>query len=286
VEEEPYWFNESVLEISKLRYHPAVLKYPKGTRIVGARQNLYTRPLIREHFSGMVKNPTGGNEILSKEIAPSWVRFYFSHIFVELVMLSPNQWFPVPVGNSRPVDEKAPANLLVTKVPIRYQQLDRDHCLLLGVASCLDYCGETEAAVKFSHQATQCENLTRDLAIKKLKDAMLQFLPCIGDCTIFNVRNAKKRTIKKLSIEDLITRKTRFPTVILLLGNDGAYNHAVVVIDDIVFDSTQEFALKLCRESLDWICGDKGMASIYIGLRFNRGNATKDKLQHVDTVNW
>ncbi len=286
VEEEPYWFNESVLEISKLRYHPPVLKYPKGTRIVGARQNLYTRPTIREHFSGMVKNPTGGNEILSKEIAPSWVRFYFSAIFVELVMLSPNQWFPVPVGNSRPVDEKAPANLLVTKVPIRYQQLDRDHCLLLGVASCLDYCGETEAAVKFSHQATQCENLTRDLAIKKLKDAMLQFLPCIGDCTIFNVRNAKKRTIKKLSIEDLITRKTRFPTVILLLGNDGAYNHAVVVIDDIVFDSTQEFALKLCRESLDWICGDKGMASIYIGLRFNRGNATKDKLQHVDTVNW
>ncbi len=286
VEEEPYWFNESVLEISKLRYHPPVLKYPKGTRIVGARQNLYTRPTSREHFSGMVKNPTGGNEILSKEIAPSWVRFYFSPIFVELVMLSPNQWFPVPVGNSRPVDEKAPANLLVTKVPIRYQQLDRDHCLLLGVASCLDYCGETEAAVKFSHQATQCENLTRDLAIKKLKDAMLQFLPCIGDCTIFNVRNAKKRTIKKLSIEDLITIKTRFPTVILPLGNDGAYNHAVVVIDDIVFDSTQEFALKLCRESLDWICGDKGMASIYIGLRFNRGNATKDKLQHVDTVNW
>ncbi len=43
VEEEPYWFNESVLEISKLRYHPPVLKYPKGTRIVGAKQNLYTR---------------------------------------------------------------------------------------------------------------------------------------------------------------------------------------------------------------------------------------------------
>ncbi len=282
VEEESYWFNDSVLEISKLRFHAPVFK----NRYLPSSDTPHIRPTIPEQFSGMMKNPKGGNEILCKEIRPQWVCYHFNRVFVELVMLSPDKWFPVPVGNSRPVDEKAPANLLVTKVPIRYQQLDRNHCLLLGVASCLDYCGETEAGVKFSHQAMQCENLTRDLAIKKLKDAMLQFLPCIGDCTIFNVRNAKKRTIKKLSIEDLITRKTRFPTVILLLGNDGAYNHAVVVIDDIVFDSTQEFALKLCRESLDWICGDKGMASIYIGLRFNRGNATKDKLQHVDTVNW
>jgi hypothetical protein len=154
------------------------------------------------------------------------------------------------------------------------------------VASCLDYCGEKEAAVKLKDFAWQFENLTRDLSIKKLKEAMLKFVPCIGDCTIFNVRTAKKRAIKKLSIEDLITTKTRFPTVIIPWGNDGSYNHAVVVIDDIIFDSTQAFALKLCRESLDWICGDKGIASIYIALRFNRGNATKDKLEHIDTVNW
>jgi hypothetical protein len=193
---------------------------------------------------------------------------------VNLVMLEPEVWFPVPIGNSRPAKEKASEKLLVRKVPIHYEQFNRDHCLINGVASCLHYCGEEKAAVKLHHQALQFENLPRDLAIKKLKVAMLQCVPCIGDCTIFNVRNAKKRTIKNLSIEDLITTRTRFPTIIIPLGNDGSYNHAVVVIDDIIFYSTQEFALKLCRESLDWICGDKGIASTYIALRFNRGNAT------------
>jgi hypothetical protein len=287
---------DETFEISKLRYHKPVYKQgmplrasrgKPGMSLRASRGKPDLRPTTQERFSGMMKNPKeGGKEILTENLDPKWVRYHFHSIFVELVMLTPEHWFPVPVGNKRYADEKAPENLLVRKVAIRYQQFDQNYCLLMGVASCLDYCGEEEAAVKLKDKAWQFENLTRDLAIRKLKEAMLKFVPCIGDCTLFNVRNAKKRTIKKLTIEDLISTKTRFPTVIIPLGNDGSYNHAVVVIDDIIFDSTQEFALKLCRESLDWICGEKGIASIYIGLRFNRGNATKDKLQHVDTVNW
>ena len=285
-EEEPHEVDEnaidSPLEIYKLRYHKA--EFQKKKEATGKyRFDIQESP---EHFSGMMKDPKGGDEIVSKKIDPRWVRYHFHGVFVELVMLSPNVWFPVPVGNSRPTDDKAPGKLLVTKILIRYQQFDRNLCLLMGVASCLHYCGLKEVAVTLSNEAMQFANLSRDLGITKLKETMLKVVPCIGDCTIFNVRNAKKRTIKKLSIEDLITEKTRFPTIIIPLAKDGSINHAVVVIDDIIFDSTQAFALKLCRESLDWVCGEKGIASIHIGLRFNRGNATKDKLKHVDTLNW
>jgi hypothetical protein len=44
--------------------------------------------------------------------------------------------------------------------------------------------------------------------------------------------------------------------------------------------------MKLCRESLDWICGENGMASINIALHFNQSIGTKELLQHKQKTNW
>jgi hypothetical protein len=59
-----------------------------------------------------------------------------------------------------------------------------------------------------------------------------------------------------------------------------------VVIDDLIFDSTQPCAIKLCWDSLDWICGNDGMGSIDVEMRFNAGHGIKEKLSHKDTKNW
>ena len=115
---------------------------------------------------------------------------------------------------------------------------------------------------------------------------MRDVVPCIGDCEVFNQGKDKKNRIKKLSIEELINKKTRFPTVVVPLGKDGSNNHAIVVINDLIFDSTQAFAMKLCRESLDWICGDMGIDVIDVALRFNRSHGTKKKLQYADAKHW
>jgi hypothetical protein len=214
----------SELEIDRLRYHPAVGTHNETffaedgrNESKSGRAHIVSRPTVREQFDGIMRDPRNNKDVITREISPRWVHYHFRPIFVNLVMMTPNVWFPVPIGNSRPADEMPPVALLVKKVPIRYQQFDRGQCLLMGVASCLYYCGEKEAAVTLSNEALQFKNLTSDLAIKKLKEAMLKFVPCIGDCTIFNVRNAKKRAIKKLSIEELIATKTRFPTVIIPL---------------------------------------------------------------------
>jgi hypothetical protein len=58
--------------------------------------------------------------------------------------------------------------------------------------------------------------------------------------------------------------------LIIPLGRDKSLNHAVCVIDDLIFDSTQEFALKLKKKSLDWICGDDGVLMIDGAIRFTR----------------
>jgi hypothetical protein len=99
-------------------------------------------------------------------------------------------------------------------------------------------------------------------------------------------RTAKKRSIKKLSIQELLDNGTRFPTVVVPYGRDGSSNHSFVVVDDLIFDSTQAFALKLCRQSLDWICGKDGIGSISVAMRFNTGHGTKEKLSRMEMTNW
>ena len=42
------------------------------------------------------------------------------------------------------------------------------------------------------------------------------------------------------------------------------------MVDDLIFDSTQEHALKLCRESLEWTCGFYGIKNIYFAVWFQQ----------------
>ena len=43
-------------------------------------------------------------------------------------------------------------------------------------------------------------------------------------------------------------------------GKDGSINHAVAVVEDLIFDSTQSHAMKLKKESFDWIFGSCGVS--------------------------
>ena len=79
-----------------------------------------------------------------------------------------------------------------------------------------------------------------------------------------------------MKIEDLLTNLTIFPTMVIPMGGDKSVGHAVCVVDDLIFDSTQKFALKLCKDSLDWICGEDGCKEIYSAIRFHQKSGTKN----------
>ena len=82
-----------------------------------------------------------------------------------------------------------------------------------------------------------------------------------------------------MSIADLLIDKTEHPTIVIPLGNDGKVSHTFCVIDDLIFDSTQKFALQLCQKSINWICGDCGCYDIYLAMRFHENGEIYQSLK-------
>ena len=48
----------------------------------------------------------------------------------------------------------------------------------------------------------------------------------------------KKKKLPKMTIEDLLYKKTIYPTVVIPEGRDNDVGHAITVVDDLIFDST------------------------------------------------
>ena len=78
-----------------------------------------------------------------------------------------------------------------------------------------------------------------------------------------------------MTLESLMEDKCALSTMVIPRGFDNCVNHAVCVMDDLVFDSTQPKALSLCKETFDWICGDKGCEGMHMALRFDCSFKTK-----------
>ena len=70
------------------------------------------------------------------------------------------------------------------------------------------------------------------------------------------------------------------------MGTDGGLQHAVTVVDDLIFDSTQEVALKLNKESFDWICSDGGCSDVYAVYRFNQKTKKCKTYTRLCKSNW
>ena len=76
------------------------------------------------------------------------------------------------------------------------------------------------------------------------------------------------RTSCQIDLEDLINHKTLFSTIVVPLGMDGSANHACCIVDDLIFDATEDTALKLLRSSFDWITGGGGCSGVHCAIRF------------------
>ena len=91
-----------------------------------------------------------------------------------------------------------------------------------------------------------------------------------------------------MSWVELIDNETIYPTLVIPIGADGSINHAFCVVDDLIFDSTQTHALKLTMKSIEWICGEMGVAdSPYAVYRFCNSNQKGKVYRRKETkLNW
>ena len=200
----------------------------------------------------------------------------------------PGKWMGPTIGDT---NYEVPPDHLLTNVPSIYQQFRKRYCLTHSLASVLSYCQLDFAAELMASQGAVFSPKQFGDAINELRSFMQNIAPCIGTPTIYGIRtNTHSRKKRTLEWDDIFTKLTRFPTLVIPVLPDGSTNHAFCVVDDLIFDSTVPYAMKLTWETVKWIC--RGFDSkIYCALRFEtkfspKGFKTKEIYQHQIQYHW
>jgi hypothetical protein len=212
---------------------------------------------------------TAAGIVFNYQLNPAWCEFVFELVFTQLCSRQLDFWFHVPIGSAH-IDEELSVRLK-TEVVVRYPQRDMDYCLPYAVASCLNYMGHVIEAQRVAATAPDWIYLPGDGIIGRLRTIMQEVSPEVGQCRIFNKRHAQRRKKQVvLIVNDLIRCKTPYLTVVVSpKGVDSSADHAVCVVDDIVFDARLSHdAFKLCDETLMCVCGPKGVSGLGTVHRF------------------
>jgi hypothetical protein len=121
--------------------------------------------------------------------------------------------------------------------------------------------------------------LPRHLQLAVINEMMEEHCPELALLQVFSRKRRKGRKHHSLWVEDLVKDRTVYPTLVIPLGCDGSVGHAVAVVDDLIFDSTQTKAMRLTKGSLDWICGKTGIQGIMEAIRFHGSKNTKKRYE-------
>ena len=126
-----------------------------------------------------------------------------------------------------------------------------------------------------------------DAVLSFFRKHMIQHLPSVGQPMVFNVRRSRTCKTTLLSVVNIVSERTPYLTLVCPIGKDGSSDHAVCVVDDLIFDARLPNALKLTIESFDLVCGKKGLASLGKVLRFCLPHGKpKRRLEREMLYNW
>ena len=199
-----------------------------------------------------------GNETKGRQRSDLHVE-YFERVlkpeFLGIVRLAKGIFVPINIGRQN--EEFAPPSLL-SQVKCNYQQQDLEYCITMGLASALHYIGYTRSAEVYVQHSEEICAYPGNLQIKRICELASIHMPEIGKPRIFNQRTRRNSSKKSMTWHEVFVNKTKYPTLVIPFGKDGSLNHSFCIVDDLIFDSTQTHALKLNRESVDWICGIGG----------------------------
>ena len=167
-------------------------------------------------------------------------------------------------------DDIAPTNLLMSKTSngsmmkkIKYQQHNKPFCFVYSFASALYHIGCAFVANKLANIANHFAGLPMVDQLKGLCNYARQNIKGIH-CL------PKKLNLKNATIESFLEHceQDTVLTIVIPEGNDGSISHAFAVYDKLIFDSTQEYPLKCCKETVNWICGKDGCKKIFMSQSF------------------
>jgi hypothetical protein len=215
----------------------------------------------RPNESFMVELPNKKNETINIGQAMK----VYEHRYLSFLKSYANHWVSIPLGS--PGCSASPASI-TSRVKIQYPQGDNWYCLAYSLASALDYCGFKEQGLWLWQQASYFSKLPLDTALATVHSYMEMAVPVIGGATQYMKRTGQKK-IRQLTIQQVIDSPSPFLLLLVPKTKEGVPNHALCVVDDLVFDSIALRALRLCEETFLWIFNDDPI-TIHRGLLFNQ----------------
>ena len=256
------------------------------TKQVSKHEKVGRQTVLQYKYNFFLGKSSDG-KVFNYQISPDYCEFVFDLKFTQLVRRTPGNWLHVPLGNAD-TDHMIVDSSLLTSVMNRFRQKQKDFCLHYAIAGCLQYMGKHEPALEFARAARQVEGLPSRLQFRQMNDMMANLVPSTGIPKLFNRKSQKTKTLRHMSIEDIVTDRTPYLTVVQPIGNDNSSDHCVCVVDDLIFDARFDYALKLCKESFDMICGYCGAKELGCVFRFMSPYKIKaHKVKHREMkTNW
>ena len=112
--------------------------------------------------------------------------------------------------------------------------------------------------------------------IKELHKLVKEHLPEFGQFITYGLQTKKKRK-RELTVDFIVSSYWSSVLLVVPLGADGSIHHSFSIYGKYVFDSSSTKVLHLSRETLDWCCGEGGIAGIHCAYLFNQKRQGKGK---------
>lgn len=247
-----------------------------------ATQMLF-RPATRQYFiRNVYENGSCGPRALCEDIE------VYDDKLIEAAHEVPNEWMGPSFGD---IGEGIAPEYLSTNVVTIRQQHTNGYCLAFSLSSALFYCGFRIASEGLAGMADRISKLNSKHAISEIRQFMQDIVPLIGRPTLFGIRTKSTSRVKRqLTWDELLHDVNPYPTVVIPVLPTGQATHAFCVVDDLIFDSTTPYALKLCDDSVKWLFREV-QTEIYIALRFNqkvspKGTKINDRYERSVNYHW
>jgi hypothetical protein len=194
-----------------------------------------------------------------------WVTLNFDRAFIDMVIAKStkekNRFVKLPVGKGRPQQKRKD---LINKTPrIAYPQYGADTCVFSSISSALYY-------LQYEDVALQIDNYKVKLLIAK-GELMIHENIMAMVVRFINTESSEKfrKETDILKIEypqnfDVLDHCSRKPNIlyhVVIRCDDGAENHAICIVHNLIFDGNYTNALSLSRENLNACCD-----SVYRGI--------------------
>jgi len=190
------------------------------------------------------------------------------------------KWIKLPPGNPKNpnVIASTPPPVVHTSCTIlRYPQGNLKTCMIGSFASCLHYIGVHENKIDLSQKA---DAIMRNLGdIFKAQDFYNKFCHIVTHHCKDKYLLIRNKTFRF----DQEEQEFDMPTLVVLVGNDHAPDHAITVYKRMIFDTSHETVLERCLQTLNWCCGPKGYKRIYRAYSLKEKNQKSKNTQITNT---